>query len=453
MGSITAHATPGGVKTATCTYSFSGKTVAQRTAAAGKVKLSFIISDSVNTGQSLVQPTSGTTLSTATTRFTDPFGLARGATHTAAGNTAYTTAPSTANGNGSNAANLDGFGAANGYIKGLADTASGLTHLGARDLDPVLGAFTAPDPLLDTSSSQFSAYLYAAGDPINYSDPSGLYQCGVVAVTCVPGSTSTSAGGGALRGLATYLGIPLVVALLLQGVGIVSAPPLSDAYLADYKRREWANVPQDPFVNANAALSFDSPGVGSNRDSSGSPAFSSGSRSYRPYVSSGRSSGISTPKSLTPPRPWITSMATAAAARKSSEAKTAAIGNATQAETAASGGNGSANPPGGTGLADPGDDDWDFIAQILQRAQTGRGFYGLGSATRGQANAAGESWVGPGARLASDGKTRISMDKLRQYRPPSFKNRTGFFQANFESRPLPKGAWPNNGHLDILGGP
>lgn len=52
---------------------------------------------------------------------------------------------------------------------------------------------------------------------------------------------------------------------------------------------------------------------------------------------------------------------------------------------------------------------------------------------------------------ASDGKTMISADGLRQFRPPSFKPKLGKTQANFEWRNVNQGQWQGNGHLDILG--
>ncbi|MHA7269656.1 polymorphic toxin-type HINT domain-containing protein [Arthrobacter sp. HLT1-20] len=176
LGSTTAHNTKNTtLTTATCTYTFAGKTVAQRTAALSIIKLSFVISDGVDTAQTVLLPTDGTTNTTAITRYTDPMGLTRGATQTATGAGAYTTAPTTARGVGTNGANTAGFGATNGYIGGLADSISNLTHLGARDLDPVLGLFTSPDPILQTDNPQgFTPYAYSANDPINYSDPSGL---------------------------------------------------------------------------------------------------------------------------------------------------------------------------------------------------------------------------------------------------------------------------------------
>jgi filamentous hemagglutinin len=63
---------------------------------------------------------------------------------------------------------------------------------------------------------------------------------------------------------------------------------------------------------------------------------------------------------------------------------------------------------------------------------------------------AGRAWAGEGSKIASDGKTLVSADGLRQYRPPSFKPSMGRRQANFESRLVPRGQWQSNGHLDIV---
>ncbi|NIJ03423.1 RHS repeat-associated protein [Paenarthrobacter ilicis] len=176
LGSITAHSTPSGVKTATKAYSFAGKVVAQRTATSAGTKVAFIIGDNINTAQTMALP--NTTMGTGAVtlvRRTDPLGLARGANNTGTGNGAFTTAAATTSGTGANAASASGFSAVNGYIAGLDDTISSLTHLGARDMDPVLGIFTAPDPLLETTMQErFTPYTYAFGNFINTSDPSGL---------------------------------------------------------------------------------------------------------------------------------------------------------------------------------------------------------------------------------------------------------------------------------------
>lgn len=60
------------------------------------------------------------------------------------------------------------------------------------------------------------------------------------------------------------------------------------------------------------------------------------------------------------------------------------------------------------------------------------------------------AWVGGNATVSSDGRTLVSADGLRQYRPPTFKPRLNTWQANLEERYLPSGAWQSNGHIDIL---
>jgi filamentous hemagglutinin len=89
-------------------------------------------------------------------------------------------------------------------------------------------------------------------------------------------------------------------------------------------------------------------------------------------------------------------------------------------------------------------------SELLREAATGSRNFGLGSATRAEADAAGRAWVGDGARIASDGSALVSLDGLRQYRLPSLKPRIGKTQANFERREVPKGPWQSNGHLDIV---
>ncbi|MGZ2362332.1 RHS repeat-associated core domain-containing protein, partial [Streptomyces sp. 372A] len=51
---------------------------------------------------------------------------------------------------------------------------TGLYKMGARYYDPTLGRFTQPDP----SGQETNTYLYATGDPINHTDPSGLISVG-----------------------------------------------------------------------------------------------------------------------------------------------------------------------------------------------------------------------------------------------------------------------------------
>ncbi|MFF3350921.1 RHS repeat-associated core domain-containing protein [Streptomyces sp. NPDC002779] len=54
---------------------------------------------------------------------------------------------------------------------------TGLYKMGHRYYDPQIGRFTQPDP----SGQEFNPYLYAAGDPVNHADPTGLaWYSGVV---------------------------------------------------------------------------------------------------------------------------------------------------------------------------------------------------------------------------------------------------------------------------------
>ncbi|MBW9210510.1 hypothetical protein KV100_12685 [Mumia sp. zg.B21] len=96
-------------------------------------------------------------------------------------------------------------------------------------------------------------------------------------------------------------------------------------------------------------------------------------------------------------------------------------------------------------------DDWPVISGVVRDASRSKGNFGLGSGTASQATRAGESWVGDGYRIASDGKSLVSRDGLRVFRPPSWKSNLGKYQANFEywvegqvtRKPI------GNGHFDV----
>ncbi|MFJ3817195.1 polymorphic toxin-type HINT domain-containing protein [Streptomyces sp. NPDC090056] len=62
-----------------------------------------------------------------------------------------------------------------GFVGGTRDTDTGLTHLGAREYDPVTGRFISVDPLLEPDKPQsLAGYTYSGNNPITFSDPSGL---------------------------------------------------------------------------------------------------------------------------------------------------------------------------------------------------------------------------------------------------------------------------------------
>jgi RHS repeat-associated protein len=98
------------------------------------------------------------------------------------------------------------------YTGGHVDTSTGLYKLGARYYDPTLGRFTQPDP----SGQEINRYLYAAGDPCNRVDPSGLLseygQCALnyavlVAATFAFIGTAFTGPGVALGASALFLAV------------------------------------------------------------------------------------------------------------------------------------------------------------------------------------------------------------------------------------------------------
>ncbi|WP_371579310.1 polymorphic toxin-type HINT domain-containing protein [Streptomyces sp. NBC_01314] len=61
-----------------------------------------------------------------------------------------------------------------GFVGGTTDTASGLTHLGAREYDPTIGRFLSVDPVFTaTDPQQMHGYAYANNNPLTHSDPAG----------------------------------------------------------------------------------------------------------------------------------------------------------------------------------------------------------------------------------------------------------------------------------------
>lgn len=60
-----------------------------------------------------------------------------------------------------------------GFVNGTQDP-TGLTHLGAREYDPVIGRFISVDPLIDHDDPQsMQGYAYANNNSVSFSDPDG----------------------------------------------------------------------------------------------------------------------------------------------------------------------------------------------------------------------------------------------------------------------------------------
>ena len=68
----------------------------------------------------------------------------------------------------------DGDALTLGFAGGVFDADTGLTRFGARDYDPVVGRWTAKDPIL-FAGGQANLYVYVGNDPVNLIDPHGLF--------------------------------------------------------------------------------------------------------------------------------------------------------------------------------------------------------------------------------------------------------------------------------------
>ncbi|MFD8915336.1 polymorphic toxin-type HINT domain-containing protein [Streptomyces sp. NPDC059575] len=144
-------------KEATRYYEFAGQSVVVRSAG----KLSFLASDHHGTGELAIDAATGA----ITQRRFDPFGVERGAkTGTWPGE--------------------------KGYVGGTIDASTGLTHLGAREYDAVIGKFISVDPIIDyTQPQQINGYAYANNSPVTHADPSGL-----ILIECAQGLIKCSGG-------------------------------------------------------------------------------------------------------------------------------------------------------------------------------------------------------------------------------------------------------------------
>ncbi|MFF2350797.1 RHS repeat-associated core domain-containing protein [Kitasatospora sp. NPDC058115] len=182
---------------------------------------------------------------TVTRRPTDPFGNPRGSQPAASS-----------------------WAGTKGFVGGLKDENTGLTSLGARQYDPATGRFISTDPILDPANpSQWNAYAYSYNDPVNASDPSGLYGSWCATQACAEatqkeederaaakaaaeaaaaagnggsGGTAASGGGGgggssqtatATSTRKTYVAITMTVAVQDDGSGL--AQKLKKAYASE----------------------------------------------------------------------------------------------------------------------------------------------------------------------------------------------------------------------------
>jgi RHS repeat-associated protein len=131
-------------------YSSGGQVIALRTNKTGTQTLSWLAGDQHGTSSLTVDATT----QAVTKRYMTPFGAPRsGGTGTWPDDKAF--------------------------LGASADSSTGLTHLGAREYDPVTGRFISVDPVLNLAEPQsLNGYTYSDNDPVTLSDPAGTDPCG-----------------------------------------------------------------------------------------------------------------------------------------------------------------------------------------------------------------------------------------------------------------------------------
>jgi RHS repeat-associated protein len=144
--------TTGTITKASRSYGQAGAPTVVRTTSNGATsghKLSVLLTDHLGTANTSVELSSG---QPATRRESKPYGEIRG------------TKPA-------NWPNKRGY-----LGVGIDDTATGLTHIGAREYDQSSGRFLSADPVIDIADPlQMNGYAYANNSPVSHSDPTGLY--------------------------------------------------------------------------------------------------------------------------------------------------------------------------------------------------------------------------------------------------------------------------------------
>ncbi|NLT53970.1 MAG: RHS repeat-associated core domain-containing protein, partial [Actinomycetales bacterium] len=128
-------------------YSHAGTTVAVRTATKGTTgtKLTWQVADHHGTAHLAIDSDT----QAVTKRYTTPFGAPRG----------------------TNPAWVDD----KTFLGKPTDTTTGLTHIGAREYDPLIGRFISVDPVMNTTKPlSLNGYTYTENNPVTIADPTGL---------------------------------------------------------------------------------------------------------------------------------------------------------------------------------------------------------------------------------------------------------------------------------------
>ncbi|MFD4524187.1 polymorphic toxin-type HINT domain-containing protein [Streptomyces sp. NPDC058470] len=148
-------------------YTGAGSTVALRSNQSGTSKLTWLAADHHGTSTLAVDATA----QAVTKRYTTPFGASRGQT-------------------------IGVWPDDKAFLGASADPSSGLTHVGAREYDPLAGRFISVDPVLAVDDVQsLNGYSYADNNPGTYSDPTGLCMADVCGVGTPKGNVVGGSSG------------------------------------------------------------------------------------------------------------------------------------------------------------------------------------------------------------------------------------------------------------------
>ncbi len=342
-----------------------------------------------------------------------------------------------------------------GFTGHQPDEAFGLINMKGRIYDPATARFLSPDPVIPNSGSGegLNRYAYVLNDPINHSDPTGYWPEAEIAMGLDPTSSWSpvplrNQGPPPMR---LHEHRPAVArSVQVEDTNGLRLNPASAASVGLTPPKE----PRRPYMDDSFSPVDLLPVVGS-----GVGMFRSAFNAYIAYkngdylqmskyiggaslnaaflvldVSSLGAIGTLRGAGLAVAKGASSAFLRAEAGPATRTALKALANEARILESS-----------GAAGVAD----DLPELSGILRDAADGKGNFGVGSATREQANAAGQAWVGPNSRVASDGKTMVSGDGMRVFRPPATKPRLGKVQANFEQKVIPDGQPISNGHLDI----